>query len=93
MVLTACETAGGRAIDAEGLHGVSRAFLEGGTRNVLVTLWPVEDAAAKDFALAFHERLRRGEAPSSAARGARLELRDAGRAPVDWAAFRLSGRD
>ena len=53
----------------------------------------IEDTAAKDFALAFHERLRSGEAPSSAARAARLELRDAGSTPVDWAAFRLSGRD
>lgn len=93
VVLTACETAGGRAIDAEGLHGVSRAFLEGGTRNVLVTLWPVEDGAAKDFALAFHGYLRSGAAPSSAARSARRDLREAGRPPVDWAAFRLSGRD
>ena len=30
VVLAACETAGGRAIDAEGIHGLARAFLEAG---------------------------------------------------------------
>src|SRR5262249_28742109 len=42
VVLSACETGEGRFVDAEGLQGISRAFLESGTRNLVVTLWPVE---------------------------------------------------
>lgn len=93
VVLSACETAGGRVIDAEGAHGVGRAFLEAGTRNLLVTLWPVRDGAARAFALAFHNALEGGAAPSAAARAARQELREGGLPPADWAAFRLMGRD
>lgn len=93
VVLAACETAGGRFVDAEGLHGLARAFLESGTRNLLVSLWPVEDEAAQRFALAFHRALSDGEAPSRAAHRARRSLQAAGYGSADWAAFRLLGRD
>lgn len=92
-VLAACETGGGQFVDAEASIGVARAFLETGTRNLLVTSWPVEDGAARRFALAFHRALRDGERPSRAAVSARQALRAAGASTADWAAFRLLGRD
>ena len=93
VVLSACETGGGRYADGEGLFGVARAFLEGGTRNLVVTLWPVEDGAARDFSLAFHRGLDAGMRPSQAASAARTALRSGGRSSADWAAFRFLGRD
>jgi CHAT domain-containing protein len=93
VVLSACETGSGRYVDAEGLQGISRAFLESGTRNLLVTLWPVEDGAAQRFAVEFHRALLAGASPSEAARAGRSSLRKAGLQPADWAAFRLLGRD
>lgn len=92
-VLAACETGGGRYTDGEGLFGVARAFLEGGTRNLVVTLWPVEDGAARAFALEFHRALAGGVRPSAAARQARIVLRNQGISNADWAAFRFLGRD
>jgi CHAT domain-containing protein len=93
VFLGACETAEGRPVDAEGLQGLARVFLDGGTRNLLATLWPVEDGAVRDFALAFHRELTGGAAPSEAARRARNALRDQGASAADWAAFRMLGRD
>ncbi|HVS10913.1 MAG TPA: CHAT domain-containing protein [Planctomycetota bacterium] len=93
VVLSACESGGGELVDAQGLQGLARAFLESGTRNLLVTLWPVEDRAAQAFATAFHRLLAEGESPSRAASRARTALRRSGLAPADWAAFRLLGRD
>ncbi len=93
VVLSACESGGGRYADGEGLFGVARAFLEGGTRNLVVTLWPVEDQAAREFALAFHRALAEGTAPSQATRTARRHLISLGRNSADWAAFRFLGRD
>ena len=93
VALTACETAGGRFIDAEGLHGLSRAFLESGTRNLLVTLWPIEDRAAERFALLFHQELLLGALPSRALRDARTALAREGWPASAWAAFRFLGRD
>ncbi|MEO6708843.1 MAG: CHAT domain-containing protein, partial [Planctomycetota bacterium] len=93
VVLSACETGGGRYSDGEGLFGVARAFLEGGTRNLVVTLWPVEDEAAHDFAVSFHRALKSGALPSQATRLARSELRASKPSARDWAAFRFIGRD
>lgn len=93
VVLSACETGTGRPVDSHGLQGLARAFLEAGTRNLIVTQWPVEDRAARLFAISFHRFMQQGNGPSSAARAAREELRAAGRPAADWAAFRLLGRD
>jgi hypothetical protein len=92
-VLAACETAEGRFLDAEGLQGVARAFLESGTRNLVVTLWPVADEPARAFAVAFHRALLDGDQPSGAVARARATVRDLGFGPADWAAFRALGRD
>ncbi len=92
-VLSACGTGLGEAYDAEGQQSVARVLLESGTRNVLVTLWPVEDEAARRFSERFHDALAGGATPAEAARDARSSLRRAG-APADaWAVFRLVGRD
>ncbi len=93
VVLSSCASGGGRWLDAEGLQGLARAFLETGTRNVVATLWPIRDRAARDFALALHRHLGAGEPVSRAVRAARAELRAGGAKPADWAAFRLLGRD
>ncbi len=92
-VLNACYTSSGEKVDAEPVHGVAREFLMSGTRNILVTMWPIEDGAAAHFALAFHRALNEGLSPSRAANFARNELRAAGASPGEWAAFRLIGRD
>ncbi|MBL8860116.1 MAG: CHAT domain-containing protein [Planctomycetes bacterium] len=92
-VLSACDTGSGLFVDAQASHGVSKAFLESGTRNLLVTSWPVEDQAARRYATAFHRALSRGDSPSRAAASARDALRAEGAAIADWAAFRLVGRD
>jgi CHAT domain-containing protein len=92
-VLNACYTAGGERVDAEPAQGIARAFLASGTRNILVTMWPIEDEAAARFALAFHVALNEGLEPSRAAMVARNDLRSTGASPAEWAAFRLIGRD
>ena len=80
-------------MDAEGLQGVCRVFLESGTRNLLVTMWPVEDQAARIFAEEFHRELLSARLPSEAAASAREHLRSTGFPSADWAPFRFVGRD
>lgn len=93
IVLSACETAGGRFVDARGRQGIARALLDAGARNLLVTLWPVTDEAARAFTPRFHAGLDAGLTPARAAQEARRELAAAGVPAADWAAFRLAGRD
>jgi CHAT domain-containing protein len=93
IVLTGCETGGGRFHDALGLQGLARAFLEGGTRNLVATSWPVEDRWARACALALHRALAAGFSPSRACAEARRSLRAQGAPCSEWAAFRLLGQD
>jgi CHAT domain-containing protein len=93
VVIDACETAEGRFVDAEGLQGLARAFLESGTRNLIVTLWPVQDEAARQFAVEFHGALIEGQPVSVAAASARRALRLRGTRTADWSAFRAIARD
>src|SRR5262249_7061806 len=41
VVLSACQTAAGRAVAGEGLMGLARAFTYAGARRVVASLWPV----------------------------------------------------
>lgn len=93
VVLSTCWSGAGARIDAEGQLGLARAFLSSGTRNIVVTLWPIEDRSAPRSARLLHEALRAGATPSRAAARARASLRAAGAAASEWAALRLLGRD
>ncbi len=93
VVLSTCESGLGSFVDAEGLHGLARTFLEAGTRNLLVTLWPIEDSAAVRAAELFHIELDRGAPPSLAARTMIVTLESEGFSIADWAAYRFLGRD
>jgi hypothetical protein len=93
VVLSTCWSSSGARVDAEGQLGLARAFLSSGTRNVVVTLWPIEDRSAPRSARLLHEALRAGATPSRAAARTRASLRSAGASPSEWAALRLLGRD
>lgn len=93
VVLPACETGGGAFVDAQGLHGLARAFLESGARELVVTLWPVQDEPARHFSLALHHALLAGATPARAVRAARAALRVEGWGCAEWAAFRVLGSE
>lgn len=43
VVLSACDTAKGQARSGEGVFGLRRGFVQAGARNLLLTLWPIDD--------------------------------------------------
>jgi CHAT domain-containing protein len=71
-VLSACETGLGPLLRGEGLLGLSRAFRLAGVRNLVVSLWKVDDLATAAFMYEFHSRLRGTGTPSAALREAKL---------------------
>jgi len=94
VVLSACDTGRGTLLAGEGVMGLPYALLQAGTRDVLLTLWPVTDAAAADFMPRFYGRLRKGMQPPRALRETKLEMargRGPHAAPAHWAAFVLHG--
>src|SRR5262249_9197549 len=74
-VLSACETGLGEAASGEGGYGLQRASHLGGCRNVLASLWKVDDdATAALMAVFYHELWAEGRAPREALRRAQLAL-------------------
>jgi CHAT domain-containing protein len=68
VTLSACETGVGEARSGEGVFGLRRAFMIAGAENLLMTLWPVNDASTADFMADFYrEALASGDAPGALA--------------------------
>lgn len=89
VVLSGCSTARGTRYLGEAPYGLVRAFLAGGARSVVATLWDVDDAAAARFMAAFYDRLGEGLARDEALRRARAARLAAG--DLEAWAFRLHG--
>jgi CHAT domain-containing protein len=83
----------------EGVLGLRRAFEIAGAQSVVMTLWPVTDHAAEEWAVRYYEaRLTKGLDAASAARDASRSIlarqRAAGQPadPFSWGAFMAAGR-
>lgn len=92
-VLSACETGVGTYQPGEGVMSLARAFRNSGAKNVVTTLWKVDDRATKEIMVKFYEKLAEGmgkaDALAEAKRWYRKENTNA--PPSEWAAFILIG--
>lgn len=93
VVLSACDTGLGTAVQGEEFAGLRRAFAIAGSHAQLTSLWWVDDEAAAAFMRAFYTRLRQGTGRAEAVREAQREVR--ARAewthPAYWASFVMWG--
>lgn len=100
VVLSACETARGRATAGEGVIGMSWALFVAGTPTIVASQWKVESSSTTDLMIEFHRNLitlrrdanERG-AVAEALRRASLKLMrgDDYRHPFYWAGFVVVG--
>ncbi|MBL8981803.1 MAG: CHAT domain-containing protein, partial [Gemmatimonadetes bacterium] len=91
VTLSACATARGVDVQAEGLVGLTVPLLESGARAVLATAWRVDDAETARFMAGFYRELARGLAVGDALHRTKAAARRRG-APVNvWSAFTLVG--
>lgn len=91
VVLSSCESAGGRLVPGEGLMGLAHAFFRAGARTVVANLWPVRD---RDAARMFESVARHLGAGRSVSESVALARREqiAGGAPADtWAGLVVLG--
>jgi CHAT domain-containing protein len=93
VVLSACETAGGRVERGEGVVGLARAFLAAGSREVVASLWSVADASTAALMGEFYREMRDGSDVATALAGARRTLlaQETTSHPFHWAAFVVVG--
>jgi len=56
-ILSACETALGEQVPGAALITLAAAFSQAGAQSIVASLWMVNDAATRDFMVAFHRAL------------------------------------
>lgn len=99
VVMSACRSTGGETARGAGLLGLTRAWLTGGARQVVATLWPVADESTAFFE-EFYKRLAKedGESALPAAAALRqaqiacLRAGGSGAEPRSWAGHVLLAR-
>lgn len=91
VLLSACDSARGAVVAGEGLVGFAYALNVAGNRDLLATLWPVGDAAAAEFTLAFLRRVAAGAPHAKALAQTRRTFAAQGFDPKVWAAYVLVG--
>ena len=92
-VLSACESGRGRAAEGEGLVGLTWTLFVAGVKTAIVSQWRVDSSSTTALMTGLHARLRRGEKPAEALRGAILSLMkdERYRHPMYWSAFVSAG--
>jgi CHAT domain-containing protein len=74
-VLSACDTGPGQVAGGEGIFGLQRAFHMGGARNVVASLWKVDDQATAALMRLFYYKLwTEGKPPIVALRESQLAV-------------------
>jgi CHAT domain-containing protein len=97
VVLSGCDTGLGQVKTGEGVFGLRRAFQLAGAQTVIMSLWPVEDQAARQWMRSLYQarlgRQNTAEAVRSASLAALKQMRAQGKAPhpLYWAAFVAAG--
>ncbi len=90
VALSACETGLGEVQNGEGVYGLQRAFLLAGARNLILSLWKVDDEATRDFMICFYTEWLRKKLPlEEAFWNTQTAMRSARNAPYFWGAFIL----
>ena len=86
VVLSGCATGDGSALRGEGVLGLTYGFLANGSRSVVASLWPIEDAATARFMNEFYRAYRTNGRAADALRTAQLTARS-NTPPNVWTSF------
>ena len=89
VVLSGCSTAEGDAMGTEGIYGLQRAFKLAGAGSLVLTLWNVDNEAARTFEEAFYTALGQSLTVREAYAVAIERLRLSFSQPYMWAPFVL----
>lgn len=94
VVLSACDTEVGKLLNGGGMLGLGRSFVNAGAKQVLSTLWKIDDLATTKLMQVFYQEYLGGGLPVAESLNiakAKLSSNPRWRDPHYWAGFQLSG--
>ncbi len=92
VVLSACETGLGEVKNGEGVYGLQRSIRQAGAETILMSLWKVDDNAAKLLMIEFYKNLLlKRMTKKEAFKKAQTYLRNSFKEPYYWGAFVMVG--
>lgn len=91
VVLSACETGVMNPDATDSISGLSKAFIEAGAKDVVVSLWSVSDMGTMMLMKYFYQGIRDGQGYAEALRNAKLKMIKKGAPITIWAPFILNG--
>ena len=96
VTVSACRSAGDRAVLGEGMVGFAWAFQRAGAGNVVAGLWDVDDRSTTQLMEKLYAGIHAGKPPCEALRAAKLSFISEGRTyakPYYWAPFQVYSRN
>lgn len=91
VVLSTCESAGGKILRGEGVMSLARAFFKAGAHTVVASLWPVYDRDGMELFERFYRYIGQGASVAAALRAAQRDRIADGAPAQAWAAFVVLG--
>ncbi|WP_338768890.1 CHAT domain-containing tetratricopeptide repeat protein [Bernardetia sp. ABR2-2B] len=93
VVLSSCRSGVGQVVEGEGVITLTRSFLNAGTKNVIFSLWQIDDLATKELMTSLYGFVAEGKTYSESLQLAKQRMRasEKFRNPYYWAGILLVG--